>query len=151
MAASGSSKMASSGGSKGLNPEQVVVGFNKLRQEQRSLASKAAELEMELTEHSLVIETLKEVDPSRRCYRMVGGVLVERTVREVLPALEKNKDQIGKIMETLNQQMQAKGRELVDYREKYNIRLVGEEEQKQLGPKENESGGKTGTAGVLVS
>lgn len=151
MAASSSNKMASSSGSKTLTPEQVVVGFNKLRQEQRGLASKAAELEMELTEHSLVIDTLKEVDPSRKCYRMVGGVLVERTVREVLPALENNKEQIGKIMETLTQQMQTKGRELIDYREKYNIRLVGEEEQKQLGSKENESGGKTGGAGVLVS
>lgn len=43
---------------------------------------------------SLVIETLKEVDPSRKCFRLVGGVLVERTVKEVLPALENNKEQV---------------------------------------------------------
>lgn len=43
---------------------------------------------------SLVIDTLKEVDPSRKCYRLVGGVLVERTVKEVLPALENNKEQV---------------------------------------------------------
>ncbi|MGH0144978.1 UNVERIFIED_CONTAM: hypothetical protein FKN15_004641 [Acipenser sinensis] len=65
-----------------------------MRQEQRSLASKAAELEMEINEHSLVIETLRDVDPSRKCFRMVGGVLVERTVKEVLPALESNKEQV---------------------------------------------------------
>ncbi len=44
--------------------------------------------------HSLVIDTLKEVDPSRKCFRLVGGVLVERTVKEVLPALENNKEQV---------------------------------------------------------
>lgn len=44
---------------------------------------------------SLVIDTLKEVGEARRCYRMVGGVLVERTVREVLPALENNKEQVS--------------------------------------------------------
>lgn len=48
---------------------------------------------------SLVIDTLKEVDETRRCYRMVGGVLVERTVKEVLPALENNKEQVGEILE----------------------------------------------------
>lgn len=45
--------------------------------------------------HSLVIDTLREVDQGRKCYRMVGGVLVERTVKEVLPALENNKDQVS--------------------------------------------------------
>lgn len=43
-----------------------------------------------------MIDTLKEVDETRKCYRMVGGVLVERTVKEVLPALEGNKEQVSK-------------------------------------------------------
>ena len=42
----------------------------------------------------LVIETLKEVQPDRRCYRMVGGILVERTVGDVLPTLTTNKQQV---------------------------------------------------------
>lgn len=90
-------KSGGSGAGKGaVSAEQVIAGFNRLRQEQRGLASKAAELEMELNEHSLVIDTLKEVDETRKCYRMVGGVLVERTVKEVLPALEGNKEQVSK-------------------------------------------------------
>nr|XP_033780249.1 prefoldin subunit 2 [Geotrypetes seraphini] len=141
-----------SGSGKALSAEQVVAGFNRLRQEQRGMASKAAELEMELNEHSLVIDTLKEVDPNRKCYRMVGGVLVERTVKEVLPALENNKEQIHKIIESLNTQLQTKGRELNEFREKHNIRLMGEEEQKQS-PKESGDGpgSKPSSAGVLVS
>ncbi len=42
-----------------------------------------------------MIETLQGVSPDRRCFRMIGGVLVERTVREVLPALEANRDKVG--------------------------------------------------------
>nr|KAF6397557.1 prefoldin subunit 2 [Rousettus aegyptiacus] len=105
---------------------------------------------MELNEHSLVIDTLKEVDETRRCYRMVGGVLVERTVKEVLPALENNKEQIQKIIETLTQQLQAKGKELNEFREKHNIRLMGEDEKSA---KENSegAGAKASSAGVLVS
>ncbi len=42
----------------------------------------------------LVIETLGGVSGDRRCFRMIGGVLVERTVKEVLPALEANRDKV---------------------------------------------------------
>ena len=42
----------------------------------------------------LVIDTLKDVDPDRKCFWMVGGVLVERTVKEVLPALVNNREQV---------------------------------------------------------
>ncbi|NXM07452.1 PFD2 protein, partial [Tyrannus savana] len=98
----------------------------------------------------LVIETLREVDPTRKCFRMVGGVLVERTVKEVLPALESNKEQISKLIEALAQQLQAKGRELNEFRERHNIRLVGEEEPKGP-PRDGPDGGKGGSTGVLVS
>nr|XP_006113984.2 prefoldin subunit 2 [Pelodiscus sinensis] len=83
---------------------------------------------------------------------MVGGVLVERTVKEVLPALESNKEQINKIIENLTQQLQTKGQELNEFREKHNIRLMGEDDQKQP-PKESSdrAGAKTSSAGVLVS
>jgi prefoldin subunit 2 len=37
-----------------------------------------------------VIKALSDMDASRRCYRMVGGVLVERTVGEVLPVVTAN-------------------------------------------------------------
>lgn len=42
-----------------------------------------------------MIETLKDVDEERRCFRLVGGVLVERTVKDVLPALVNNKEQVN--------------------------------------------------------
>ncbi|XP_008284596.1 prefoldin subunit 2 [Stegastes partitus] len=150
------SKSSNSAGGKQSGPsaEQVVSTFQRMRQEQRSMASKAAELEMDINEHSLVIDTLKEVDPSRKCYRLVGGVLVERTVKEVLPALETNKEQISKIIESINTQMQTKGRELTEYRERYNIRLVGEgesEAQGQSATRDSEGGGSKSGAGVLVS
>lgn len=42
----------------------------------------------------MVIENLKDIAPERKCYRLVGGVLVERTVKDVLPALRSNRDQV---------------------------------------------------------
>ena len=43
----------------------------------------------------LVLSTLDEAlakEPDRKCFRLVGGVLVERTVKDVVPALQTNKD-----------------------------------------------------------
>lgn len=34
------------------------------------------------------------MDPKRKCYRMVGGLLCERTVEDVMPALVTNKEQV---------------------------------------------------------
>lgn len=52
--------------------------------------------------------------------------------------------------------MQTKGRELTEYRERYNIRLMGEGEGEAQGPsagssRDSEGGGSKGGAGVLVS
>lgn len=39
-----------------------------------------------------MISAIEKLDPSRKCFRLVGGVLVERTVEEVLPAVKRNKE-----------------------------------------------------------
>ena len=42
----------------------------------------------------LVAETLRPMEPDRRCHHLVSGVLVERTVKEVLPIIEHNRDAV---------------------------------------------------------
>ena len=79
---------------------------------------------------------------------MVGGVLVERTVKEVLPALAQNKDKLTKAVETLNANLLSKGKELNDYREKHNITVRGENQQ-PTGDNSNTKANQA--AGVLVS
>lgn len=42
----------------------------------------------------LVLTTLNEAlekQPDRKCFRLIGGVLVERTVKDVVPALNTNR------------------------------------------------------------
>ena len=67
--------------------------LNAMRQTCQELAMKINELDLDSTEHSLVMNALQPLDPKRKCFRMVGGVVVERTVEEVLPAVQKNKEQ----------------------------------------------------------
>lgn len=46
-----------------------------------------------------MIETLRGVEGARKCFRMVGGVLVERTVADVLPELELNRDRLPQALQ----------------------------------------------------
>jgi hypothetical protein len=45
-----------------------------------------------------VIDAISKLDPARKCFRLIGGVLVERNVGEVLPAVQKNCDGVRNII-----------------------------------------------------
>jgi hypothetical protein len=84
--------MSAESESPSLNP---AVRYRELVSECNQLMNKVADLESDLVEHSLVEDTLKPLDGGRRAYRLVGDVLVERTVAEVLPSITKNKENVG--------------------------------------------------------
>ena len=125
--------------------EQIIMKFNQLRQEQRMLANKYGELEMDVAEHNAVIDTLANVNGDRKCFRSIGGVLVERTVNDVLPSLENNKVQITGLLQKLEAQIKAKGEELIKFKEEHNIKMRGEREntteREEAGPKSKVSSG----------
>ena len=74
------------------------IQYRDIMAECQRLMQKIAELEVDRNEHLLVEETLKPLDPSRRAYRLVGEVLVERSVAEVLPSVTANKDNVSIIL-----------------------------------------------------
>merc|ERR1712156_1056893 len=106
--------------------EEIVQGFQNLCQEQRGLQQKLAELRQERGEHELVAETLKKAEPERKAWRLVGGVLTERTVGEVLPALENQIENLSTVIKTLEEQMETKAKEITAYREKHQILVQGQ-------------------------
>ncbi|CAK7327067.1 unnamed protein product [Dovyalis caffra] len=104
--------------------EQVVANmYTAMRSELNQIYSKITELEMDVSEHSLVINAIQPLDPSRRCYRMIGGVLVERTIKEVLPAVQRNKEGIEEVIVRLNEAAEKKKKEIADFEAKYKIRI----------------------------
>ena len=57
---------------------------------ENELVRKISELQQEAKEHQLVLDAFKSVEPERKCFRLIGGVLVERTVKDIKPNLEEN-------------------------------------------------------------
>eukprot|EP00897_Mesotaenium_endlicherianum_P006334 jgi/Mesen1/5729/ME000029S05038 len=142
--------MAEAPDAPGLGSEQAVAGkWSQLKTEINQLYSKITELEMELTEHNLVIGAIEPMETSRRCYRMLGGVLVERTVGEVLPAVQRNKQGLQEVIQRLTENLQARKKEMADLEAKYNIR-VSKGGATSGGSSQKQSEGGTSQQGVLV-
>ncbi len=49
---------------------------------------------MQVQEHTLVLQTLEPLDEGRKCFRLVGGVLVEQNVGSARPTVQGNMDNL---------------------------------------------------------
>lgn len=78
-----------------LKTEQEIVNkFQQLLEERNALSTAAIERRSEVAEHELVVKTLEPLDASRKCFKLLGDILVERTVGEVLPTVNENKNNL---------------------------------------------------------
>lgn len=134
------------GGKEPINEQAVANMYAAMRSELNQIYSKITELEMEVSEHTLVTNAIQPLDQSRRCYRMIGGVLVERTIKEVLPAVQRNKEGLEEVVARLNEALEKKKKEISEFEANYKIRI-----RKADAEVKDESGRKEGSAqGVLV-
>lgn len=65
-----------------------------------------------------MIKTLTPMDASRNCYRLVGDVLVQRTVGEALPAVERNKAGLEGVVAKLQAQLAEQQKALAEFQSK---------------------------------
>lgn len=75
--------------------EEIYIKLLQLRK----LVTNLNTPELDSKEHETVINTLKTVDASRKCFRLISSVPVEQTVKEALPQLESNRDKLDELIE----------------------------------------------------
>ena len=71
---------------------------------------------------------MSKLEDSRKAFRLIGGVLTERTVGEILPIVTANFDGIKQILETLESNLKSKDAERKAYKEKHGILTQDERE-----------------------
>uniref|UniRef100_A0A8I6YGC6 Prefoldin subunit 2 n=1 Tax=Hordeum vulgare subsp. vulgare TaxID=112509 RepID=A0A8I6YGC6_HORVV len=54
---------------------------------------------------------------------MIGGVLVERTIKEVLPAVHRNKEGLEEVVARMKEALESKKKEMTEFELKYKIRI----------------------------
>ncbi|KAH8739753.1 hypothetical protein FG386_001460 [Cryptosporidium ryanae] len=94
--------------------------ISQLERKLKLLNSKISELTQDSKEHGLVLNAFEKVEPERRCFRVVGGVMVERNVKTIKPALEKEKAALDSAVTELEKQYDLTECELKSLIEKLN-------------------------------
>ena len=74
-----------------LAPEEL---YAQLRALCASINAKLGDTQAELHEHKMVKTALEPLEDERRCFRLMGSVLVEKTKGDVLPQIL---EQMGKV------------------------------------------------------
>ncbi|KAL8992362.1 MAG: hypothetical protein Q9169_007157 [Polycauliona sp. 2 TL-2023] len=100
--------------------QQYTNHKNNLQQ----LADRIGNVEQETEEHKLVLETLNPLPGERKCFRMINGVLVERTVKDVLPALQINSDGLKRVLDELVKQYKRQQEDMEKWKKKNNVQVV---------------------------
>lgn len=77
--------------------QEIVSTFQKLLEDRNSLSTVAIERRSDVAEHDLVIKTLEGVDDGRKCFRLIGEVMVQRSKGEVLPEVVKNRENLASV------------------------------------------------------
>ncbi|KAI1344993.1 Prefoldin subunit-domain-containing protein [Xylariaceae sp. FL0016] len=91
---------------------ELQTTYSAYKNTLQQLAQKIGDVEQEAEEHKLVLETLRPLPEGRKCFRMINGVLVERTVKDVIPALNTNAEGLKKVLDDLVKQYKTKQEEL---------------------------------------
>ena len=88
-------------------PDDVVRDLQQAQQERnraQALGAKLGELYGEAAERARVVETLKDMDEKRVCYRLVGEVLVQRTAGDVRKEIEVEAQRLAQLIEETEKQ-----------------------------------------------
>ncbi|KAI9835693.1 MAG: hypothetical protein M1819_001870 [Sarea resinae] len=104
--------------------QELQLQYSNFKNNLQQIAQKIGDIEQETEEHKLVLETLTPLPGDRKCFRMINGVLVERTVQDVIPALRTNSDGLGKVLEDLVKTYKSKQDEMEKWKKKNNIQVV---------------------------
>jgi len=98
--------------------QELQAQYSNYKSNLQQIAQKIGDVEQETEEHKLVLEALEPLPGDRKCFRMINGVLVERTVADIIPALRTNSEGLKKVLDDLLKQYKAKRDEMEKWKKK---------------------------------
>ncbi|GMM49870.1 tubulin-binding prefolding complex subunit [Starmerella bacillaris] len=104
--------------------EQLQAQYNAFKSSIQDLTLKIQELKTDSEEHRIVLESLAQTDGERNCKRMIGTVLVDKKVKDVIPALEETLKGLEKAIETLKEDLKSTETRMDQWKKEHNIKVV---------------------------
>ena len=71
------------------------------------LVQKLMEIEDEKKENELVLESISKLEDNRKCWRLINGVLMEKTKVEVVPEMRIVINNLNQVMNQITESLKA--------------------------------------------
>ena len=126
---------------------EVAKRYNILHQETNALVSRLMEVEDERKENQLVLESISKLEDDRKCWRLVNGVMFEKTKAEVVPEIEGMIKNLMVVAKQLNDGLHQKKQEMSKLEQAYE-HIMKAAKAKQ--GSQQDIGGEAKAGGVLV-
>ena len=102
---------------------QLISELQSMRSQCTQLGERITMIEKEIEEHASAAIVLREYAETRPCKRMVGGVLIDSTVGEVLPAVENEGAMLTKAVEDMIGKLKERRHVMEEFKRTHNIRV----------------------------
>ena len=131
---------------KKLTEQEIISLYTKAKRQYTAFFQKTIEFEDELSGIKLVLNTLSKLNDNRRCFRKIGGVLVEKDLPSVKKDLEVELSNFKATLDTLYKAMDQQEAIMIDYEKKYPEILRPNSKKAE---EKKEEGEKKAAGGVL--
>ena len=132
---------------KKLTDQEIISLYNKAKRQYTAFFQKTIEFEDELSGINLVLKTLSKLNDNRRCFRKIGGVLVEKDLTSVKKDLEVEVSNFRAALDAMYKTMDQQEAIMIDYEKKYPeiLRPTAKKAEEK-----KEDGEKKSSGGVLI-
>lgn len=97
-------------------PAQIIRRYQQTKNDYKQIVKTITNLEDIKKENLIVLTQIDKLEPNRRCFRLIGGVLVERTIEEAIKGIKDNvENRLSPSLKTLKEKMELKEKQLIEY------------------------------------
>lgn len=108
--------------------QALQAQYNNFQEALTELQSQLSAITSQAQEHAIVDQTLSSIPPNKRegrkCFKMIGGVLVEKSVDEVIKLLDEEKKELDSSKTTLEKELVETKKKMDDWMAKNKVKVV---------------------------
>lgn len=102
-------------------PQEVSNLYNRLKAEYSEIFKRYIELEDESRENNLVLDNLDPLQGERKCWKVLGGVLVEFSITDTKKSLKDNVTMLESTLRALDAEMAKRQRDVLELELKHGL------------------------------
>lgn len=107
---------------------ELQTQYNSYQELLTDLQTQLSTLSSQILEHTIVDKTLAEISPdsrkSRKCFKMIGGVLTEKSVDEVILMLDEEKKELAKSKDQVEKELVTTKKEMDQWMTKNKVKIM---------------------------